>query len=208
MKSAYLPPPPKSKKYLYQRYVCFTPIFTVSGGKNAVTSIHPFTAISCPLQLKKYLVHNLLIVIGSLRFTKSCWIGKHTNISMKPTKLPNRRPTQANPRKIRLKVAFEPPFFPPAKKKRILSWDWFYIGNRPHFFIYETDYNKPNPIKLSANTLFHRCMLSYTAMSRNIITFSLVVNTLMFTIFKNIKRGGTRKGTKYVPGTTYHAVPK
>ena len=57
---------------------------------------------------------------------------------------PSNSPTQGHPnaRKIRLKVAFRP-LFPTAN-----SFSWVRIG-----FIYELDYKKPNPTKVSANTL-------------------------------------------------------
>ena len=54
--------------------------------------------------------------IGCLRHTKFCWVGKHVNIIMKPTKSPTQG--QLNPRNTRLKVAFGPPF-PTAS---MLSW--------------------------------------------------------------------------------------
>ena len=47
-------------------------------------------------------------VIGSLRLAKFCWVGKHVNITMKPTNSPTQG--QPNPRKSRLKVTFGPPF--------------------------------------------------------------------------------------------------
>ena len=61
-------------------------------------------------------------------------------IIMKPTNSPTQG--QPNPRKNRLRVAFRP-FFPTTSNFLGVG-----IG-----FIQETDYNKPNPTKLSANTL-------------------------------------------------------
>ena len=50
------------------------------------------------------------VSIGCLRFAKFCWVGKHINVIMKPTNSPTQG--QPNPRKIGLKVAFGPLFFP------------------------------------------------------------------------------------------------
>ena len=80
-----------------------------------------------------------MLLVRCLRFTKFCWVRKHLNI-IKPTNSPTQR--QPNPRKNRLKVAFWP-LFPTANK-----FSWVRIG-----FVLETDYKKPNPTKLSTNTL-------------------------------------------------------
>ena len=53
-----------------------------------------------------------------MRFTKLCWVGKHINIIMKPTN--SRTQGQANPRKIRLKVAAWP-LFPTANPPHAVS---------------------------------------------------------------------------------------
>ena len=82
----------------------------------------------------------LLIVIGCLRFTSFCWVGKLINIITKPTN----SPTQPN-KKIGLKVVFGPLFS--QRKYYFVDWDWF---------IQETDrpqYKKANPTNLSANIL-------------------------------------------------------
>ena len=50
-------------------------------------------------------------LVGCVRFTKFCWVEKHTDIIMKPTNSPTQG--QPNPSKIRFKVAFEP-LFPTA----------------------------------------------------------------------------------------------
>ena len=77
--------------------------------------------------------------MGSVRYTKFCRVGKHNSTYYDETvELSNPGPTQ--PKKIRLKAAFGP-LFPTAN-----SFSWVRIG-----FIWETDYNKPNPIKFSAN---------------------------------------------------------
>ena len=55
-----------------------------------------------------------------LRFTKLCWVGKHVNISMKPTNSPTQG--QSNPRKNRSRVAFGP-LFPTAN-----TFSWVGIG--------------------------------------------------------------------------------
>ena len=55
-------------------------------------------------------------MLGCLRFTKLCWVGKHVTIVLKSTNPPTQG--QPNPRKIRLQVAFGP-LFPPANK---FSW--------------------------------------------------------------------------------------
>ena len=55
--------------------------------------------------LHLYWTHTIL-VLGCLRFTKLCWVGKHVNIIMKPTNSPTQG--QLNPRRNRLKVAFGP----------------------------------------------------------------------------------------------------
>ena len=56
-------------------------------------------------------------LLGCLRFTKFCWVGKHVNIILKPTNSPQ---PKANPtqEKNGLKVAFGPRF-PTAN---IFSW--------------------------------------------------------------------------------------
>ena len=78
--------------------------------------------------------------LGCLRFTKFRWVEKHVNIIMKPTNYPTQG--QPNPRKNGLQVAFGPLF--PTEECFLVGWDWFYM---------ETNYKKPNPTKLSANTL-------------------------------------------------------
>ena len=53
-------------------------------------------------------VHSGIRVFALLLYTKLGWVGKHINIITKPTNPPTQG--QPNPRKIRLKVAFGPPF--------------------------------------------------------------------------------------------------
>ena len=74
-----------------------------------------------------------LSILGCLRCTQFCWVGKQANITinMKPSNSPTQG--QSNPRKNRLKVAFEP-LFPTA-----YFFSWVGID-----FIYETDCKKPN----------------------------------------------------------------
>ena len=69
---------------------------------------------------------NLTFPLWCLRFTKLCWVRKHINNIMKSTNSPNHG--QPNPRKNRLKVAFGA-LSPPAKKKKNVGSDRFYIEN-------------------------------------------------------------------------------
>ena len=73
---------------------------------------------------------------------------QYMNIIMKPSNFPTQG--QPNPRKIMLKVVLGP-LFPTANiffvccsKYFFVCWNWFYTGNR---------LQKPNPTKISANTL-------------------------------------------------------
>ena len=63
---------------------------------------------------------------------------------IKPTNTPTQG--QPNPRKIRLKVAFWAPLFSTAND---FSW---VVGSD---FIWETDYEKPNPAKIFPNILLY-----------------------------------------------------
>ena len=73
-------------------------------------------------------------------FTKVYWVGKHINIVMKPTNSPTQG--QPNPRKMKSKVAIGPLLS--TANIYFEGWDWF---------LWETDYKKPNPPKFSANSL-------------------------------------------------------
>ena len=55
-------------------------------------------------------------IVGYLRFTNFCWVGKHVNILMKPTNFPTQG--QPNPIQNMLTVAFGP-LFPTANN---FSW--------------------------------------------------------------------------------------
>ena len=75
------------------------------------------------------------------------WVGKHIpwytpSIIVKPTNSPTQG--QPSPRKIRLKVALGPLFFP---SQQIIFRGLGLIFGR------ETDYEKPNPTKFSSNTV-------------------------------------------------------
>ena len=65
-------------------------------------------------------------LIGCLRFTKFCWVGKHVSITVKPTNSPTQG--QPNLRKITFKVAFGPlgiwATFSHSKYVSV-GWDWF-----------------------------------------------------------------------------------
>ena len=63
-------------------------------------TIFPRPILSQPQIVEPRPVINRVFAI----FTKFCWVGKHVNVSMKPTNFPTQG--QPNPRKIRLKVAF------------------------------------------------------------------------------------------------------
>ena len=64
-----------------------------------------------------------------VRFTTLCWVGKHANITMKPTNSPTHG--QPNPRKIRLKTVKSGLWATFSHSKEIfVGWNWFYIGNR------------------------------------------------------------------------------
>ena len=58
------------------------------------------TQESCPRSCRLYCSHRqeelLLLLLGCLRFTKFCWVGKHVHIIMKPTNSPT--PGQPHPR--------------------------------------------------------------------------------------------------------------
>ena len=66
------------------------------------------------------------LAIGCWRFTKFCWVGKHINITMKPTSSPTQG--QRNPRKNRLKSGVWATLS--HSKYFFVGWDLFYIGNR------------------------------------------------------------------------------
>ena len=57
-------------------------------------------------------------LIGCLRFTKFCWVGKHVSITVKPTNSPTQG--QPNPTINGLKMAFGPLF--PTATNNIFSW--------------------------------------------------------------------------------------
>ena len=79
---------------------------------------------------------------GCLRFTKFCWVGKHMKNTIYETdELPNPRPTQ--PKEKQVKGGIWATFSP---RQNIFSW----VGID---FMQEADYKKPDPTKLSANTL-------------------------------------------------------
>ena len=89
------------------------------------------------LELLPYERLDYAIILGYLRSTKFCWVGKHVNIFHETDELPNPRPTQ--PRKTRLKVTFWATFS--HGNFFFVGRDWFYIGNRPQ----ETQPNRNSP---------------------------------------------------------------
>ena len=91
-----------------------------------------FTLPARSVHIRLWPVLRLLLLIGCLRFTTLCWVGKHVNVIMKPTNSPTQG--QPRPRKVRFKVAFGPLF--PTES----IFSWVGIG-----FIWGTDYEKPNP---------------------------------------------------------------
>ena len=77
-----------------------------------------------------------------MRFTKFCWVRTNMCIITKPSKSPTQG--QPNSRKKKgLTVASGPHFFPEQL---------FFLRVGIVFFLWETDYKKPNPINFSANT--------------------------------------------------------
>ena len=72
------------------------------------------------------IIHLRHQVIGCLRYTKSCWVGKHINMIINPTNFPTQG--QPNPRKTRLKVVFGPRF--PTGDAFLWIGIGFHRGNR------------------------------------------------------------------------------
>ena len=68
------------------------------------------------------------LVIGCLRFSEFCWVGKRVKTIMKPTSSPTRG--QPNPRKVGLKSGVWANFFPVESNFFSGLGFGFYIGNR------------------------------------------------------------------------------